>query len=162
MQSLGGSLRSQVDGHPCRRNRDRKNGGGHVAREAHRSGRARDRSSADGNPAAHQLYLKGRDFWNKRTDEGLRNSIDYFNQAVEKDPNYALAYTGIADSYDVLFFYSAVRIRPKEVFPKAKRATLKALAIDNTLAEAHNALAYALFEYYWDFAGLKYPIMACA
>jgi len=62
----------------------------------------------------------------------------------------------------VLFFYSAVRIRPKEVFPKAKRATLKALAIDNTLAEAHNALACALFEYYWDFAGLKYPIMACA
>lgn len=113
------------------------------------------------NPAAHQLYLKGRYFWNKRTDEGLRNSIEYFNQAIEKDPNYALAYAGIADSYDVLFFYSAVRIPPKEAFPKAKRAALKALAIDNTLAEAHNALAYALFEYYWDFAGLKCPIMAC-
>ena len=107
------------------------------------------------NPEAHQLYLKGRYFWNKRTDEGLRNSIEYFNQAIEKDPNYALAYAGIADSYDVLFFYSAVRIAPKEAFPKAKRAALKALAIDNTLGEAHNALAYALFEYYWDFAGAE-------
>src|SRR5882724_3371051 len=107
------------------------------------------------NTAAYQLYLKGRFYWNKRTDENLRTSIEYFNQAVEKDPNYALAYAGIADSYDVLFFYSAVRIAPKEAFPKAKRAALKALAIDNTLAEAHNALAYALFEYYWDFAGAE-------
>lgn len=107
------------------------------------------------NSEAYQLYLKGRFYWNKRTDEGLRKSIEYFNQAIEKDPNYALAYAGIADSYGVLFFYSAVRIPAKEAFPKAKAAALKALAIDDTLAEAHNGLAYALFEYDWDFAGAE-------
>jgi TolB-like protein len=106
-------------------------------------------------PEAHQLYLKGRFFWNKRSGSDLLKAIDYFSQAIEKDPNYALAYAGIADSYNVLFFFSSAGIAPKEAFPKAKAAALKALAIDNTLGEAHNALAYVLFSYDWDFAGAE-------
>ena len=107
------------------------------------------------NPEAYQLYLKGRFCWNKRSDEGLRKSIEYFNQAIEKDPNYALAFAGIADSYAVLFSTALFGFPPKILFEKAKAAALKAIAIDDTLAEAHNALAYALFEYDWDFAGAE-------
>jgi TolB-like protein/Tfp pilus assembly protein PilF len=105
------------------------------------------------NPEAHELYLRGRFFWNKRTEPDLRTAIRYFEQAIEKDPNYARAYAGIADSYDVLFFYSIHPIAGKDAFPKAKaKATAqKALEIDESLAEAHNALAYPLLEYRWDF-----------
>ena len=87
------------------------------------------------NSEAYELYLKGRFFWNKRTGADLRKAIDYFNQAIAKDPNYALAYSGLADSYLLLPPYGAAA--PKESIPQAKAAVKKALELDDTLAEAH-------------------------
>jgi len=105
------------------------------------------------NPEAHEAYLLGRFYWNTRTQEGLEKALAYFQQALEKDPHYAPVYAGIADYYSILPFYS--RSSPKEVFPKAKAAALKALEIDNTLAEAHAALAYTMAYYDWDWAGAE-------
>src|SRR5438128_5736520 len=90
-------------------------------------------------PEAYQLYLKGRYYWEKRTQESLEKSRDYFNQAIEKDPNYALAHVGLADYYYVLSDYAPVS--PVEDAPKERAAAQKALAIDDTLAEAHAVLA---------------------
>ena len=87
------------------------------------------------NPEAYELYLKGRFFWNKRTAADLRKAIDYFNQAIAKDPNYALAYAGLADSYVLLSVYGAAS--PQDSIPQAKAAAKKALELDDTLAEAH-------------------------
>jgi TolB-like protein/Tfp pilus assembly protein PilF len=87
------------------------------------------------NPEAYELYLKGRFFWNKRTGTDLRKAIDYFNQAIAKDPNYALAYVGLADSYLLLSSYAAVS--PGESLPPARSALKKALELDDSLAEAH-------------------------
>ena len=87
------------------------------------------------NPEAYELYLKGRFFWNKRTGADLHKAIDYFNQAIAKDPNYALAYSGLADSYLLLAPYGAAT--PKDSVPQAKAAVKKALELDDTLAEAH-------------------------
>lgn len=98
---------------------------------------------------AYQLYLNGRFYWNKRTGETLKKSIEYFNRATEKDPNYALAYAGLADAYVLLPPYSAGS--PHESFPKAKAAAKKAIELDETLAEAHNSLAQAL-HFEWNFA----------
>jgi serine/threonine protein kinase/Flp pilus assembly protein TadD len=100
------------------------------------------------NPEAYQLYLKGRYFWNKRTSDDLKKAIEYFNQAIERDPNYALAYAGLADAYVLVSGYAAGS--PEESFPKAKAAARKALSIDETLAEAHTSLAYVLFNYDWN------------
>jgi TolB-like protein/Tfp pilus assembly protein PilF len=94
------------------------------------------------NAEAHQLYLKGRYFWNKRTGPDLRRAIDYFKQAIEKDPKYAVAYAGLADSYVLLSWYGAGS--PQESFPPAKAAAKKALEIDDTLAEAHTSLGLIL------------------
>ncbi|HEY0004256.1 MAG TPA: protein kinase [Pyrinomonadaceae bacterium] len=99
------------------------------------------------NAEAYQLYLKGRFFWNKRTGEALKKSVEHFNQAIEKDPNYALAFAGLADAY-LLFPGYAVET-PQEAYPKAKAAAKKALEIDETLAEAHAALGVELFAYEW-------------
>jgi len=99
---------------------------------------------------AHNLYMRGRFFWNKRTDEGLRKAIEYFEHTIEKDPNYALAYAGLADSYIILQDYSYVS--PKDIYPKAKEAVRKALEIDGTLAEAHTSLAQITFRH-WDWEG---------
>jgi len=96
-------------------------------------------------PEAYQLYLKGLYHWNKRTGEALKTSIDYFNQAIEKDPSYAQAYAGMALAYVLLPQYSASK--PAESMPKAKVAARKALALDDTLAEAHTALANLLYFY---------------
>jgi serine/threonine-protein kinase len=93
-------------------------------------------------PEAYQLYLKGRFYWNQRTGEALKKSIEYFNQAIEKDPSYALAYAGLADAYILLPYYSAGS--PQESFPKAKAAARKALELDETLAEAHTSLVKVL------------------
>jgi tetratricopeptide (TPR) repeat protein len=100
------------------------------------------------NPEAYELYLKGRFFWNKRTGADLRKAIDYFNHAIAKDPNYALAHAGLADCYDLLMEYS--ELSPKESYPKAKAAAIKALELDDTLGEAHTSLAYSLVNYDWD------------
>jgi TolB-like protein/Tfp pilus assembly protein PilF len=102
-----------------------------------------------GNPEAYELYLKGRFFWNKRTGPDLRKAIEYFNQAIAKDPKYALAYAGLADSYLLLSFFSAAS--PSDSFPKAKAAAKKALEIDDTLAEAHTPLAQISLFYDLDF-----------
>ena len=95
------------------------------------------------NPEAYQLYLKGLFYWNKRTPEALKTSVDYYNQAIAKDPNYAQAYAGMALAYVLFPEYSAGS--PADSMPKAKDAATKALALDDTLAEAHTALAYFLF-----------------
>jgi TolB-like protein len=90
------------------------------------------------NPEAYQDYLKGRYWWNKRNEEGLNKGIEYFQQAITKDPTYALAYSGLADSYTLLDNIGT--IPPKEAYPKAQAAALRALEIDDTLAEAHTSL----------------------
>src|SRR6202011_3529178 len=95
------------------------------------------------NSEAHQLYLKGRYFAAKRGGENLNKGIDYFNQAIARDPNYALAYTGLSDCYDLLPQWTAVS--RTEYTSKAKAAAIKALQIDDSLAEAHTSLASALF-----------------
>src|SRR5712671_4088693 len=100
------------------------------------------------NTEAHQLYLKGRFFWNKRTGSDLKKSIDYFEQAVAADPNYALAYAGVADGYVWLPGYTAGT--PRDCYPRAKAAAKKALELDDTLAEAHTSLALAIWLYDFD------------
>src|SRR5436305_1481586 len=94
------------------------------------------------NPEAHQLYMKGRYFWNKRTTENLKKAIDYFGQAIGKDPAYALAYSGLADVHAVLPYYAATP--PKDDAQKALVAARKAVELDASLAEAHTSLANAL------------------
>jgi TolB-like protein/Flp pilus assembly protein TadD len=102
------------------------------------------------NTEAHQLYLKGRFFWNKRTGNDLKKSIDYFQRAIVADPNYALAYAGVADAYVFLPGYTAGT--PKDCYPKAMAAAKKALELDDTLAEAHTTLALAIWYYDFDFS----------
>lgn len=97
---------------------------------------------------AYNLYLRGRFHWNKRSEMHVRKSIDYFKQAIKKDPTYGLAYTGLADSYNMLGFYSM--IAPNQAFPRAKAAALKALAIDDSIAEAHASFGFATFWGEWD------------
>ncbi len=100
---------------------------------------------------AYQLYLKGRFYWNKRTAEGLKKSIEYFNQATDKDPRFALAYAGLADSYVV----PANRLPPREAMPKAKAAAIRALELDETLAEAHVSLGRVFAVYDWDWTSAE-------
>jgi tetratricopeptide (TPR) repeat protein len=95
------------------------------------------------NVEAHELYLKGRFFWSKRTGDDLNKAIDYFDQAIAIDPKYARAYAGLADAYTLLPALTATA--PRDSFPKAKAAARKALEIDNSLAEAHVSLGSALF-----------------
>ncbi len=101
---------------------------------------------------AYQLYLKGRFFWNKRTEEALRKGIEYFNRAIEHDPGYAAAYAGLSDSYALLALRGL--IPPKEGLPRAKAAAHKALEIDDSLAEAHASLAHVKL-HDWDWPGLE-------
>lgn len=106
------------------------------------------------NPEAFRLYLKGRYFLNKRTEENIIKSIEYFNQAIEQDPAYALAYTGISDAYITLSLgYSTTP--SVNLFPAAKTAALKALTIDDRLAEAHVSLGMIKERYEWDFAAAE-------
>ncbi len=98
------------------------------------------------NTEAHQLYLKGRYLWNRRTGENLKKALPYFQQAAEKDPNYALAYVGIADTYAVMPGYSAGS--PQDCLPRARTAAQRALELDDMLAEAHASLGFILFHYF--------------
>jgi len=103
------------------------------------------------NPEAYESYLKGRYFWNKRTADGLKAALAYFNQAIEEDPKYAQAYSGLADTYALLGDWQYAVMTPKEAFPKAKAAAIRALELDSTLGEAHNSLAFVLDGFDWDF-----------
>jgi DNA-binding winged helix-turn-helix (wHTH) protein/TolB-like protein len=106
------------------------------------------------NPEAFQFYLQGRYFWNKRTPDDLQKSIELFNQAKEKDPNYALAYAGLADSYQLLAEYRKFSLTgsltPAEAFEKSREASRKALELNENSAEAHTSLAYTIAFYDWN------------
>jgi eukaryotic-like serine/threonine-protein kinase len=103
------------------------------------------------NPEAYDLCLKGRYYWNKQTPSDIATAISYFNQAIAKDPGYALAYSGLADAYNALANISGSR--PSENFPKSNAAARKALELDATLARAHAVLGGNEMQYDWDFAG---------
>jgi TolB-like protein/DNA-binding winged helix-turn-helix (wHTH) protein/Flp pilus assembly protein TadD len=107
------------------------------------------------NAEAYEAYLKGRYFWNKRTGDGLRKAVDYFQQAIEKDPNYAQAYTGLADSFALLGDWEYGVLAPTEAYPQAKAAATKALELDSNLGEAHISLAFSLDGFDWDFASAE-------
>ncbi len=100
------------------------------------------------NPEAYQLYVKGRYYWNKRTAADIQTAISYFNQAIDKDPGYALAYSGLADAYSVLIVYGSAAT---EVVPKADAAAKKALELDPSLGHPHAVLGASKNEYYLDF-----------
>jgi TolB-like protein/DNA-binding winged helix-turn-helix (wHTH) protein/Flp pilus assembly protein TadD len=102
------------------------------------------------NPEAYQAYLKGRYFLNKRTGDGLRKAIEYFNSAIETDPTYAEAYSGLADAYALSGDWKYGVLSPQDAFPKTRAAATKALALDDSLGEAHASLAFALDLYGWD------------
>jgi TolB-like protein len=125
------------------------------------SGKLKLRFSGDGrnklgprtpeNWEAYDLYLRGRYYWNKFTEEGMQKAIGYFQQAIDKDPNYALAYAGLADAHHELSYTHP----PREVMPKAKAAAMKALELDESVAEAHAALGWVKWAYDWDWAGAE-------
>jgi serine/threonine-protein kinase len=119
------------------------------------SGEDRQRLSkrATDDPEAYQLYLQGRYHWNKRTEEAISRGIEYFQQAINKDPSYALAHAGLADCYNMLAAYGTRP--PKETYPKAEAAANRALQIDDSLAEAHTSLAWVKHEFAWDWAGAQ-------
>jgi TolB-like protein/DNA-binding winged helix-turn-helix (wHTH) protein/Tfp pilus assembly protein PilF len=102
------------------------------------------------NPQAYESYLKGRYFWNKRTADSLKVALAYFNQAIDEDPKYAQAYSGLADTYALLGDWQYAVMSPKEALPKAKAAAIKALELDSALGEAHNSLAFVLDGFDWD------------
>ena len=118
---------------------------------------ARERASLSGagpvNPQAYEAYLKGRFYWNKRSSAGLLKGIEYFNEAIQQDPNNALAYAGLADSYSQLAYrgHSA----PSEAYPRATATAKKALEINSDLAEAHAAMGFIRFNYDWDWPGAE-------
>jgi TolB-like protein/Flp pilus assembly protein TadD len=104
-------------------------------------------------PQAYESYLKGRYFWNKRTADGLRAALAYFNQAIDEDPKYAQAYSGLSDTYALLGDWQYAVMTPKEAMPKAKAAAMKAIELDSSLGEAHNSLAFCLDGFDWDLQG---------
>jgi TolB-like protein/DNA-binding winged helix-turn-helix (wHTH) protein/Tfp pilus assembly protein PilF len=110
------------------------------------------------NPEAYEAYLKGRYFWNKRTADGLSKAIDYFNEAIERKPDYARAYAGLADSYALAGDWKYGLLAPREAYPKAKAAATKAIALDGTLGEAHISFAFCLdnFDWDWESAGREF------
>jgi tetratricopeptide (TPR) repeat protein len=106
------------------------------------------------NSEAYRLYLRGRYHANQSTASALKKSIDYFQQAIDHDPGYALAYAGMADAY-VILGGNWIYLSPSDSLPKAKSAAMKALELDDTVAEAHTALAYVLFYADFDWAGAE-------
>jgi len=104
-------------------------------------------------PEAYQLYLKGNYQLNKRTEDSLKKGVEFFNQSIERDPSYALAYAGLADAYNQMGMWAT--LAPAESFSKAKAAAVRSLELDNTLGEAHTALAFEKFQHEWDFAGAE-------
>jgi TolB-like protein/DNA-binding winged helix-turn-helix (wHTH) protein/Flp pilus assembly protein TadD len=109
------------------------------------------------NPDAYEAYLKGRFFWNKRyeTADGLKKSVEYFQDAAQKDSDFALAYAGLADSYSLLGSNPIDELPPREARPKAKAAAERAVELDDSLAEAHTSLASVKLSYEWDMPGAE-------
>jgi TolB-like protein/DNA-binding winged helix-turn-helix (wHTH) protein/Flp pilus assembly protein TadD len=107
------------------------------------------------NPAAYDAYLRGRYFWNKRTNQGLKKAVDYFNQSIAEDPWYARAYSGLADSYALLGDWEFGVLTPQEAFPKAEGAAKNALKLDDNLGEAHASLGLCLKSFDWDWKGAQ-------
>ena len=105
------------------------------------------------NPEAYRRYLQGRFYWNKREEKDFRKAVEYYNQAIALDQNYALAYAGLADSYALLSSFGFMP--PDEAIPKANEFAHRALSLDDTLAGPHNTLAYDLLQYDRDFAGAE-------
>ncbi len=105
------------------------------------------------NLEAYNLYLRGRYFWDKRTEKGLNLAIDYFEKAIQQDPNYALSHVGLADSYNMLGSYEL--LEPSEAYPNARKAALRALDLDDTLGEAHTSLARVKHCFDWDWEGAE-------
>ncbi|MCP3959428.1 MAG: tetratricopeptide repeat protein [bacterium] len=125
----------------------------HLEVELLASGRRPSRQRQTEDIEAYHLYLKGRHFWSKRSPADLEESIAYFLQAIARDPRYALAHAGLADSYNLLGYYSV--LAPSEAFPRAKEAAHRALEIDDDLAEAHSSLAFANLLFDWDWPGAE-------
>jgi tetratricopeptide (TPR) repeat protein len=100
---------------------------------------------------AHEFYLKGRYFWNLRTPAGVEKAVEFFQQAIERDPKYALAYAGLADCYAL----QSGLMKPADICPRARAAALKALELDENLAEAHTSLALIKLVYEWDWPGIE-------
>ncbi len=124
---------------------------GHLEVELLAAGRRPSRKRQTEDLEAYHLYLKGRHFWSKRSPADLEDSIGYFQQAIARDPRYALAHAGLADSYNLLGYYSV--LAPKEVFPRAEEAARRALELDDELAEAHSSMAFAKLLFHWDWPG---------
>ncbi len=110
---------------------------------------------ATGSTEAYEMYLKGRFYWNKRTPDTLMKSTVFFEQAIALDPNFALAYAGLADSCVLLGSRIYGVLPPVETMPKAKKAAIKAIELDETLAEAHASLGLVKLRYEWDWAGAE-------
>jgi tetratricopeptide (TPR) repeat protein len=109
------------------------------------------KKSASANPEAQELYLKGRYEWSRRSPESLNRAVDLFTQAIVRDPTYAPAYAGLADTYNLLREYTSMP--SSEAYPRAIAAAKKAVELDDTLSDAHRSLAFASFYWNWDFAG---------
>ena len=105
------------------------------------------------NVEAYRLYLTGRRHWNRRTPQELKNAIDFFNRAIDADPTFALAWSGIAESYVLLPGMGVGALAPRDAMPKAQAAARRALELDGSIAEAHTALAYIKLHYEWDWQG---------
>jgi Tfp pilus assembly protein PilF len=105
-------------------------------------------------PEAEQLYLKGIYYWQKRTPETLNQAVDYFTQAVVRDPQYAEAYVGLADCYNLLREYSVMP--PSEAYPRAMAAAKRAIALDDSLSGAHSSMAFVDFYWSWDVASAQH------
>jgi TolB-like protein/Tfp pilus assembly protein PilF len=121
--------------------------------DSKRSDSAHQASLSPTSYEAYDLYLKGRYFWNKRTPQGFQRAVEYFQQAVKKDPGYARAYAGLADTYALMSIYNMVR--PREFMPKARAAALRAVELDERLAEAHTSLAVIAQNYDWDWQSVE-------
>ena len=106
-------------------------------------------------PSAYEAYLRGRYFWNKRSEDGLRKAIECFNEAIEADPSYAQPYAGLANSYALSGDWQHGMLSPKDAFPKARAAADRALQLDDSLGEAHASLAFALDLYYWEWSAAE-------
>jgi TolB-like protein/DNA-binding winged helix-turn-helix (wHTH) protein/Tfp pilus assembly protein PilF len=103
-------------------------------------------------PQAYELYLKGRYFWNKRNEAAYIKAIDFFNQAIARDPQYARAYSGLADAYALLGSWPNAELSRRVAMPRAKEAALTALKLDDSLAESHASLAFVEMQYEWNWA----------